>query len=101
MSVTLMPMSDRVFLTKIQTEKIGNLHLPTGYEEESFVRARVEFAGEGFTTASGNLIPVSVKTGDTVLLSKHAGTKVRMASEGGEKEYLVVRETEILAVEIP
>lgn len=39
--------------------------------------------GPGTRDKSGNLIPVAVKEGDTVLLPEYGGTQVKL----GEKEY--------------
>ena len=40
--------------------------------------------GPGARDRTGNLIPVSVKEGDSVLLPKFGGTQVKL----GEKEYM-------------
>jgi len=51
-------------------------------------------AGEGRVNDDGKTISLSVKNGDEVIYSKYAGTEY---SEGG-KEYLIVRESDILAI---
>ena len=50
-------------------------------------------AGPGRTTDDGTLVKLEVKTGDTVIYSKYAGTEY---NEGGT-EYLIVRESDVLA----
>jgi len=64
---------------------------------EEFVYANVVSVGNGLFTQTGNRIPMSVKTGDTVLISKN--------NLGGQKkvkfddtEYILVREMEISMV---
>ncbi|OQV19191.1 putative 10 kDa heat shock protein, mitochondrial [Hypsibius exemplaris] len=54
--------------------------------------ARVVAVGPGARTEEGKSIPVSVKTGDRVLLPEYGGTKV----EFEEKEYFLFRDTDIL-----
>ena len=51
-------------------------------------------AGPGRTTDDGNLIKPSVKKGDKVVYSKYAGTEYAV----GGTEYLIVRESDILAI---
>jgi len=48
--------------------------------------------GPGARDKSGNIVPVSVKVGDKVLLPEYGGTKVSME----EKEYHIFRDSDIL-----
>jgi chaperonin GroES len=43
---------------------------------------------------SGKRVEMEVKSGDSVLFAKYAGTEVKL----DEDEYLVIRENELLAV---
>ena len=43
---------------------------------------------------NGNRIALEVKEGDHVIFSKYAGTEVKY----GDKEYLILRESDILAI---
>jgi len=45
---------------------------------------KVVAVGSGLRDREGNLIPVSVKEGDTVLLPEFGGTQVKL----GDKEYV-------------
>ncbi|MCB1159234.1 MAG: co-chaperone GroES, partial [Leptospiraceae bacterium] len=42
----------------------------------------------------GKLVPLEVKVGDSVLYGKYSGTEIKQ----GGKEYLIVRESDILAI---
>ena len=42
----------------------------------------------------GSLVPMSVKVGNKVIISKYSGTEVKLDGE----EYLIVKEDEILAI---
>ena len=50
--------------------------------------------GPGRTTDEGKVIEMPVKNGDAVIYSKYAGTEY---TENGT-EYLIVRESDILAI---
>lgn len=55
---------------------------------------RVVAAGPGRRLDSGDLVALEVKVGDKVLYAKYSGTEVKLDG----KEYLIVREADILAV---
>jgi len=55
---------------------------------------KVIAAGPGKTSDEGKLIHLEVKVGDKVLYGKYSGTEVTV--EG--KDYLIVRESDILAI---
>jgi chaperonin GroES len=50
--------------------------------------------GPGRLDEQGERVPLEVKTGDTVLYAKYAGTEVKI---GGE-ELLILKEADVLAV---
>lgn len=49
--------------------------------------------GPGSYDANGKLIPLSLKSGDKVLLPEYGGQKVKL----GEEELFIYRETDIIA----
>lgn len=50
--------------------------------------------GEGRMLNNGQLLPLTVKTGEKVLYNKYAGTEVIVDTD----KYLIIKETDILAV---
>jgi chaperonin GroES len=88
------PLGDRVLLQIIEEEvqKQGALYIPDTAKEKP-QQGKVAAVGSG-RYEDGKLVPLDVKVGDTVLFGKYAGTEVK--SEG--QEYLIVRESDILAV---
>ena len=50
--------------------------------------------GPGGRDESGKLIPIDVKTGDTVLFGKWSGTEVKIDGV----EYLIMKESDIMGV---
>ena len=90
----LKPLFDRVVLLPEESEKEtkGGILLPTASQEKSQI-AKVVAVGKG-GELDGKKIEMQVKEGDRVLYSKYAGTEISF----GEKKYVVVRQTDILAV---
>jgi chaperonin GroES len=50
--------------------------------------------GKGKILDDGKIIPLDVKEGDTILISKYAGSEIKIDNE----EYIILREDEILGI---
>jgi len=89
------PLSDRVVIEPLEAlEKTsGGIYVPDTAKEKPQM-GKVIAAGPGKTSDEGKLIPLEVKVGDKVLYGKYSGTDVTV--EG--KDYLIVRESDILAI---
>ena len=68
--------------------------IPDSAEKERPTRGKVIAVGEGKRNEKGEIIPMSVKVGDTVLFKKYGPDEVEL--EG--KKYLVGDEDDILAI---
>ncbi len=92
--MAIKPLGDRVLIeTKSEgEEKIGSLYVPDTAKEKP-QEGKVVEVGSG-RYEDGKLVPLEVKVGDVVLYGKYSGTEVKQAG----KEYLIVRESDILAV---
>ncbi len=89
----LQPLFDRVLLEpKKAEESKGGILLPSVAQDKSQI-AKVIAVGEG-GTADGKEVKMLVKVGDEVIYSKYAGVEI----EDGEKKYVVVRQSDILAI---
>lgn len=90
----LKPLADRVVIQSIENEEVtkGGIVLP-GSAKEKPQMAEVIAVGPG-GVIDGKEITMYVKTGDKVIYSKYAGTEVKLDG----KEYIVVRQNDILAV---
>lgn len=88
------PLFDRVVLSPLDNEKEtkGGILLPTAAQEKSQL-AIVEAVGDG-TDVEGKDIGMKVKVGDKVLYGKFTGTEITI----DDKKYVVVRQTDVLAV---
>ncbi len=91
----LKPLGDRVLLKVIETlEKTeGGIFLPDTAKEKP-QKGEVVAVGSGKVTADGKRVPLEVKVGDKVILSRYAGNEVK----DGEEKYLLVNERDILGV---
>jgi chaperonin GroES len=94
--INIQPLADYVLIEPIKEEektKAGIL-LPESAEKEKPEKGKVIAVGPGRRDEKGNLIPVSVKVGQTVLFKKYGPDEIKV--EG--KEYLICKEEDILAI---
>lgn len=89
------PLADRVIVEPLEAAEktAGGLYIPDNAKEKP-QKGRIVAAGPGKLSDSGSLMKMEVKAGDTVLYGKYSGTEV--AIDG--KEFLIMRESDILAV---
>lgn len=89
------PLGDRVVVKAVAREEqtSSGIYLPDTAQEKP-QEAIVIAVGPGKLNEDGSRAPMELKAGDKVLYSKYAGTEVKQATE----EYLILRETDILAV---
>jgi len=88
------PLGDRVVVEVIEQEEktASGIVLPDTAKEKP-QEGRVVAVGKG-RYENGQLVPMEVKEGDRVIFSRYAGTEVKI----GDKEYLIMRESDILAI---
>ncbi|WP_311407925.1 co-chaperone GroES [Liquorilactobacillus uvarum] len=91
----LKPLGDRVVLEvqKEEEQTVGGIVLASNAQEKPQT-GKIVAVGDGRVLDSGEKLAPSVKTGDTVLFDKYAGTEVKYE----EKTYLVVHEKDIVAI---
>ncbi len=90
------PLADHILIEPLKQEektKSGIL-LPDTAEKERPEQGKVIAVGPGKKTDDGKLLPMEVKPGDVVLFTKYGPNEVKI----GEKEYLIAKEEDILAV---
>jgi len=94
--LNLRPLADRVIVEPIEEQEItaGGIVLPETAKEKP-QRGTVLAVGPGKRDDQGKVIPVDVVVGDVVLYAKYGGTEVKL---GTDREVLVLRESDILAV---
>ena len=79
--MTIKPLSDRVVIKMLEAEETtkGGIILTSAAQEKPQV-AEVVAVGPG-KTVDGKLVPVQLKVGDKVLMSKYSGTEVKVDGE--------------------
>nr|WP_279326723.1 co-chaperone GroES [Bacillus kexueae] len=91
----LKPLGDRVVIELVESEEktASGIVLPDTAKEKP-QEGKVVAVGTGRVLDSGERVALEVKEGDRIIFSKYAGTEVKY--EG--TEYLILRESDILAV---
>ncbi|MDF0728714.1 co-chaperone GroES [Cytobacillus sp. S13-E01] len=91
----LKPLGDRVVIELVQSEEktASGIVLPDSAKEKP-QEGKIVAVGTGRVLESGERVAVEVAVGDRIIFSKYAGTELKY--EG--TEYLVLRESDILAV---
>ena len=90
----LVPLADRVVLKHQAAEETtkSGIILTTESQEKP-QQAEVIAVGPG-AVVDGTTVPMTVKVGDKVVYTKYAGSTVKLEDE----EYVIVKESDILAV---
>lgn len=92
------PLEDRVVVERFDAEEMtaGGIVLPDSAREKP-QQGKVIAVGPGkLLEKSGERGEMSVKVGDRVFYGKYAGTEVDLQGD----EYVILRESDILAVEV-
>lgn len=91
----IQPLGDRVLVKQSEEkEQIkGGIIIPDAAKEKS-QEGEVVAVGPGRLTNEGKRLPVEVKVGDKVLVSKYGGTEVTI----GDEKYVLLREEDIVAI---
>ncbi len=91
----IQPLGDRVVIEVLEAKEKtkGGIVLPDTAKEKP-QEGKVVAAGKGKLADDGKIVPLEVKAGDKVLYGKYSGTEVNI----DEKEYLIVKEEDILAL---
>jgi len=91
----LKPLGDRIVIELVESEEktaIG-IVLPDSAKEKPH-EGKAIAVGTGRVTDNGERIALEVSEGDSIIFSKYAGTEVKYDN----KEYLILRESDVLAI---
>ena len=93
--MNIRPLHDRVIIRRMEEEKTspGGIVIPDSATEKP-VKGEVVAVGNGKILDCGEVRPLDVKVGDTILFGKYSGTEVSVDGE----ELLVMREDDITAI---
>ncbi len=94
----IIPLGDRVLVKPTQKDEgkktASGIIIPETIDKEKPEQGKVVAVGNGRMNDEGNVIPMSVKEGDTVMFSKYGPEEIKVDGE----EYYILSETSILAV---
>lgn len=92
--MTIKPLGDRVVIKMLESEETtkSGIVLPGSAKEKPQI-AEVVAVGPG-TVEDGKEIKMELKVGDKVLISKYAGTEVKL----DDQEYTILRQSDVLAI---
>jgi len=97
--INIKPLADRVVVKMMSEEEmkpksVAGIILPDSVTGEKPQEGTVVAVGTGRVSDSGETLPMSVKVGDRVLVSKYISDEVEIDGD----TYAVVREDTILAI---
>ena len=93
--MSIKPLSDHILLEPVREErKRGGIILPDTVDKERPEKGKVISVGPGKLDKEGKRVPVEVKKGQIVLFKKYGPDEIKI----DDKEYLIAREEDILAV---
>ena len=93
--MNLKPLNDRLVVKPTEQEEVtsSGIFLPETAKEKP-QQGKVIAAGPGARKDTGERIAMDVNVGDTVLYARYGGTNVKI--DGAE--YLILKETDVLAI---
>jgi chaperonin GroES len=89
------PLHDRILVKRIEEGEVrkGGIIIPDTAKEKP-QEGKVIAVGNGKVGDDGKRIALDVKAGDRILFGKYSGSEVKI----DDKEYLILREEDVLAV---
>ncbi len=89
------PLHDRVIVKRLEEDRKspGGIVIPDTAAEKP-VQGKIVAVGKGKILEDGQVRPLDVKVGDTILFGKYSGTEVKVDGD----DLLVMREEDVMAV---
>lgn len=93
--VAVRPLHDKILVERDEAETVtsAGIYLPESSTEKPQF-ATVLAVGEGTLNDAGDRIPLDVKPGDRIILSKWGGTELKLDGE----DYLIINASDVLAI---
>ncbi len=94
----VVPLGDRIVVKQSRQEEVraSGLVIPDTAREKPQL-GEVIAVGPGRLDDSGKRQPIDLKAGDRVLYAKYSGQEIPRGVYGDDEEYMVLKETDILA----
>lgn len=89
------PLHDRIVVKRINPEEktAGGIIIPDTAQEKP-QQGEVISVGRGARNEKGEIVPLDVKVGDTVLFGKWSGTEVKINGE----DLLIMKESDVMGI---
>ena len=89
------PLHDRMLVERLEEREVkkGGIIIPDTAKEKP-QEGKVIAVGNGKVNNDGKKLPLDVKAGDKILFGKYSGSEVKL----DDKEYLILREEDVLAI---
>ena len=89
------PLHDRVAVRRLGEEDktAGGIIIPDTAQEKPS-EGKIVSVGPGTRDKDGNLVPLELKVGDTILFGKWSGTEARIDGE----ELLIMQESDVMGI---
>ena len=89
------PLQDRLIVERIESDEktASGIYIPDTAREKP-QRGKVIAVGKGKVREDGSINPLDLKSGDSILFGKYAGTEIKIDGN----EYLIMREDDVLGV---
>ena len=93
--MNIRPLHDRIVVKRVEEGETmqGGLYIPDSAKEKP-QQGEVVAVGKGKRLEDGKVVPLDVQAGDRILFGKYSGSEIKLDG----KEYLIMREDEILGV---
>ncbi len=94
-TMSIRPLGDRILVKRIEEaeEVRGGIIIPDTAREKP-MQGEVRAVGPGRTLDDGKLQKMEVKVGDRILISKYAGSEVKIDGQ----EFVILREDDVLGI---
>ena len=95
MAVNVRPLHDRIIVQRLEEEEqqVGGIIIPDTAKEKP-QQGTVVAVGKGKVKDDGDILPMDVKAGDTILFGKYSGQEIKLDGD----DYLIMREDDVLGV---
>ena len=89
------PLHDRILVKRVEEgESIrGGIIIPDSAKEKP-QQGEVIAVGKGKSNDKGEVFPLDVKSGDTILFGKYSGSEIKLDGD----DFLIMREEEVLGI---
>ena len=95
MAINVRPLHDHIIVQRLEEEEqqVGGIIIPDTAKEKP-QQGKVVAVGKGTVKDDGDILPMDVKAGDTILFGKYSGQEIKLAGD----DYLIMREDDVLGV---